>query len=414
MKRTNTIAVSFANDDITKLADGCATLWNKLNYRRRQSFFSEIEDFDWSSQQEYESFTGWLGSATTQQIIRKNDAAWRSFFALKKKEANGTLPKTIQRVNPPGYWKDRKTGKKKGTILIRNDCYHVIGRKLKLPKGLVGKIKGNLRWSGKQGGLEIQYDELSKKWYAHQPVEAVPFSQPSGNHRAFVDIGVRYPIAAVFDDDDSEPIAYSGSELLSDWWYWTDRISRCQTKLKRVNDRFTSLKLKKLYRTRRRRFQHGVNAIVRDFVEFCRLRGVEEVVAGDLTGIRDGNVHRIPKVNSMIHNFWSHDYLLGRLRLTLENYGLRLTLLSEAGTSSRCPRCGSTDFERRGRLFHCRSCGLEAHRDVVGSYNIRHVYRDLMGIGRDVVNRVMAHPRVRRLGSILDPLPTPEIGPPGL
>jgi putative transposase len=41
---------------------------------------------------------------------------------LKKR---GRLPPHIRKVSPPGYWKDRLTGKKEIYIFIRNDRYHL-------------------------------------------------------------------------------------------------------------------------------------------------------------------------------------------------------------------------------------------------------------------------------------------------
>lgn len=38
--------------------------------------------------------------------------------------------------------------------------------------------------------------------------------------------------------------------------------------------------------------------------------------------------------------------------------------------SSLCPKCGSDRILRRGRLFKCLNCGLEAHRNAVGVLNM--------------------------------------------
>lgn len=83
MRRTNIFRIVFKHPErVKRLAVGCAVLWNKLNFKRRQSFFKG--QFDWDSKIEYDEFKGWIGSATAQQIIRKNDANWRGFFTLLK------------------------------------------------------------------------------------------------------------------------------------------------------------------------------------------------------------------------------------------------------------------------------------------------------------------------------------------
>ncbi len=47
----------------------------------------------------YERYKVLIGSATTQQILNKNDEVWRSFFALLKLGKEGRLPPFIARVN---------------------------------------------------------------------------------------------------------------------------------------------------------------------------------------------------------------------------------------------------------------------------------------------------------------------------
>ena len=76
------------------------------------------------------------------------------------------------------------------------------------------------------------------------------------------------------------------------------------------------------------------------------------------------------KSNAMIHNFWSVGYQYKRLREKAEEYGIKVRRENERGSSSRCPRCYSTQIIRRGRLFKSSDCRLEAHRDAVGSVNI--------------------------------------------
>ncbi|MCY0881770.1 MAG: zinc ribbon domain-containing protein [Firmicutes bacterium] len=44
--------------------------------------------------------------------------------------------------------------------------------------------------------------------------------------------------------------------------------------------------------------------------------------------------------------------------------------ISEAYTSQTCPRCGHLT-KVAGRIYRCRACGYQAHRDGVGAVNIR-------------------------------------------
>jgi transposase len=50
--------------------------------------------------------------------------------------------------------------------------------------------------------------------------------------------------------------------------------------------------------------------------------------------------------------------------------GIDVELVDERGISSTCPRCGAKVAKPKGRTFHCGTCTLVAHRDVVGAVNI--------------------------------------------
>jgi putative transposase len=53
---------------------------------------------------------------TLRPLYRKNDEARISFFELLKLKKRGRLPPHNRKVSPPGYWKDRLTGKKETHI----------------------------------------------------------------------------------------------------------------------------------------------------------------------------------------------------------------------------------------------------------------------------------------------------------
>ena len=118
--------------------------------------------------------------------------------------------------------------------------------------------------------------------------------------------------------------------------------------------------------------------------KLCLEKGVGEIIVGDITHIRDNN-DKGGKINAIIHNFWSFRYIIERLKTTAENFGIKVKLVRENGTSSRCPWCKSKNVRKHKRLFKCLSCGIEAHRDVVGALNIALLH----GEG---FNRVLAHP----------------------
>ncbi|WP_456487725.1 zinc ribbon domain-containing protein [Candidatus Alkanophaga liquidiphilum] len=99
----------------------------------------------------------------------------------------------------------------------------------------------------------------------------------------------------------------------------------------------------------------------------------------------------------MIHNFWSPRYLYKRISEKAEEYGIRTRREDERGTSSECPRCHSSRIVKRGRWFKCVDCKLEAHRDAVGSVNIRLAQGERLSVG--VINRAVARPLLSEAGT---------------
>jgi len=383
VKRTNTFILEDC-PALRELADSCARLYNELNFERRQAYI-HYRRFEWYPKYLYEKYAPLIGSAIAQQIINKNHEAWKSFLALKKLEAKGKLPEHIKKVSMPRYWK--RNGKRELRIIIRKDCYRIDDEYIYLPKGLRLRYKGKLKWKGKQGKLEIVYDDVDEVWRGFMAVEVEKPPTRGGKKPLYIDLGV-INLATVWFESLKQPIAFSGRTVLSDWWYWTGKIAEEQSMLARVNRAKTSKKLRKLYRIRQRRFSHAVNAMIKTIVEFAVKLGISKIILGRLGGIRSKSRNN-SKANAMINNFWSFSYIIRRFKENAEEYGMEVDEKSEYKTSSKCPLCRSEDIMARGRLFKCLCCGLEANRDAVGVLNIGHLH----GGG---VNGVVAHPLLLR------------------
>jgi len=134
----------------------------------------------------------------------------------------------------------------------------VEGKKLLIFRGLRIRITGDNKWEGERRRLEIFYDDLTGRLYAYQSVEV---NQPSGispEKRALY-LGVINIITTWFEEE-KQPIAFSGKPLLADWWYWTRKIAYYQSIAMKVNKRYTTKIIRKLFRKRQLMFRHAINS----------------------------------------------------------------------------------------------------------------------------------------------------------
>jgi len=130
-----------------------------------------------------------------------------------------------------------------------------------------------LKWSGKRGRLEIVYDEVDEVWRGFM---AVKVEKPPirGGKPLYIDLGARC-LSTVWAEGWKQPIAFSGNQPLSDWWYWNGKIAEEQSRLAKVNRAKTSRRLRRLYRIRQRRFRHAVNTTTRKRLFKCHNCGLE-------------------------------------------------------------------------------------------------------------------------------------------
>ncbi len=265
MRRTNTFILAPTMEQERTLRDratNCAKLWNETTYRKKQAYMN-YQPIDWECEDLYQKYTPLIDSATSQQIIRKSNESWRSFFTLKQLEREGKLPPNIEKVCMPGYWK--RNGKYRLMMVLRNDIYRLKDGVMRLPKKLKITIRGKPRWSGKQGKAEVIYDDLGGKWRVFQAVKVRPLFKPKGSKTCYIDIGI-INLFTIWLEGWRQPIAYSGRNLLSDWWYWNRRIADCQGMLETINGKKSSKNLSRLYRVRQRRFRQAINTMIRSMV----------------------------------------------------------------------------------------------------------------------------------------------------
>ena len=375
---------------------GQAVLWNEINYRRRQAYFNSEQDV-WEAEYEdlYNEYAPVLGKAACQTVTWKNSESWRSFFKNLDKYEKEKDSTVTDKPSPPGYRGNREDGYELHG-LVRNDLYELdwgkdkstvefsVGKALKEKYNLASQerltleVKGNQQWYGDNSRLEIIYDEVADVFRVKHPVQIQSsklieqrlddfthtLDSENTTHSAAIDVGANNTLAIVTST--GETAVYHARPEFETFHSYTVRISSLQSQL--PEDTYSSNRIQCLYTERGEKRDHSRNAAVKHATDWLLKHNVDTVYVGDLTGVL--NTHGKPEVNEKTHSFWSHGQLIERINLTMGDVGMSVEEVSEAGSSSTCPECSSENVYRDGDEFGCRECGLEAHSDVVGAWQM--------------------------------------------
>jgi len=381
----------FQERKLRRLADTSAKLFNEVNYERRQEFFREGRvDFKGTYDKYYGKYRGELGSANTQQVLNKNNEAWSSFFSLLKLRKENKLPPHMNRVSPPSYWKD-EAGRKL-MLVVREDNYVVNEKNHKLILKffkLEISFTGRLRWLGKQGRLEIYYDEVGNAWYASIPVEvgvevtrkgrkskhvvrgerkAIQVKSPKGSKAASIDLGINVLASVVIDD--GTWLLYKGVRAKEDYFYLGKRISEVQSsadKAKNIGEyeayEELSRERRRLFKKLSRRLLHLYRSFASHLLKMLHERGVSIIYLGYPFNIAQD------KGNKFTVNLWSYRKLMEVIELKAQEYGIRVFEVIEYNTSKYCAYHG-VEVERDPRgVVNCPK-GHKLHSDLNGALNI--------------------------------------------
>jgi len=381
----------FQERKLRRLADTSAKLFNEVNYERRQQFFrGEKVDFEGTWGKCYEKYKEELG-VNAQAVMQKNNEAWGSFFSLLKLRKENKLPPHMNRVSPPSYWKDGETGERKLLLVIRQDRYVVDERNHIILKdfGLEIGFTGRLRWYGKQGRLEIYYDETRNAWYASIPVEvgvevtrkgrrskhilrgerkSIQVKSPKGNKAASIDLGINVLASVVIDD--GTWLLYKGVRAKEDYFYLQNRIGEVQSlssKMKNLEEYEAYYELnregRRLFKKLSRRLLHLYRNFASHLLKTLHERGVSTIYLGYPLNIAQD------KGNKFTVNLWSYRELMGIIELKAQEYGIRVFEVIEYNTSKYCAYHG-VEVERGPRgVINCPK-GHKLHSDLNGALNI--------------------------------------------
>jgi putative transposase len=298
----------------------------------------------------------------------------------------------MKRVSPPGYWKDEATKQRRLILLVRQDRYVVDEqRRVIILKdfNLEVKFTGRLRWFGRQGRLEMHYDETRNAWYACIPVEVgveeaktgrrsrhivkgerrlIQIKSPKGNKAASIDLGINNLASVVVSD--GTWLLYKGIRAKEDYFYMQRLISRIQSlrdtlKGKLLSDAVEELnhEVRRLHGKLRRRLLHLYRNFASHLLKQLHELGVSTIYLGyPLNIVQD-------KGSKFTVNMWSYRKLMEAIELKAQEYGMRVFIVIEYNTSKYCAYHG-VEVKRKPRgVVHC-PFGHKLHSDLNGALNI--------------------------------------------
>jgi len=423
---------------LRKIADICSKLWNEVNYVRRKAFFEKKRvNIEETYKEYYERYKKLVGSVTTQQVLNKNNEAWNSFFKLLKLKREGKLPPSIKKLTPPGYWKDKILGKRIRRIIIRSDRYYVEqvnnGEGYIILKDFGVKVKyvGRIKWSGRQGRLEIKYE--FNRWFAYIPIEVgknpsksnprgyvrgivsgIRQCEPRDGEVAFIDMGLNNLFAVVTTFGDA--ILVKGGVVKSEYYWWKSekRNAQATRDLMRNNGlkvwrRFHRRYLRALFKSNER-LRHLYRTAVRFLAKELHERSVKNVYLGYPYMITQDNG------NEYNTNIWWFRKLTQWLYDVLKEYGIELLIVFEDNTSRECSIChviheGARVY--RG-LYICERTEKRINADLNAAINIAYkVSYDIKNI-KKIESFVVTHNGVKtvtplRRGIAQDPAVKPRL-----
>jgi putative transposase len=411
-------------------------LWNELNYEKRQLFFKNdltLEKRVEINRKYYHKYKKILG-VNAGQIINKNEEAWDSFFELLKMKRLRRLPSHVREISPPGYWKDRITGKKKIHMMIRNDRYYLEtvnegeGRLVLKDFKLNIRYVGRIRWEGKQGRLEIIYE--TGRWFAYIPIEvrekpsksnpkgyikpnykdkknrisnprSIKQKDPVGDKKAFIDVGLNNLFAVVVSDGSA--LLVKGGSIKSEYYWWKREISTYQSIRDLLKNagfltwiKYHEKYLKALYK-RNERLRHLYRTAIRFLAEMLWSREVEKIYIGYPIMLSQNNGN---EYNTNI--WWYRKIVLWIVDIFIE-YGLDVEIVSEDYTSQKCSICG--EIHKNGRIFRglyiCRKTRRKINADINAALNIARRIGYKITITRKIESYLITHNGVK----IINPSP---------
>jgi len=281
-------------------------------------------------------------------------------------------------------------------LVVRQDRYVVGEKNHKLIlRGFDLEIEfaGRLRWYGKQGRLEIYYDDTGNAWYASIPVEvgveetktgkkskyivrgerkSIQVKTPKGNKVASIDLGINVLASVIVDD--GTWLLYKGVRIKEDYFYLQRKIAEVQSLVDDLVDKAINLaeyeaqeglnrEKRRLFKKLTRRLLHLYRNLASDLLKQLYDQGVSIIYLGYPYNIAQ------EKGNKFTVNMWLYRMLMNIIELKAQEYGMKVYEVVEYNTSRYCAYHDVKVSRRPRGVVSCPK-GHKLHSDLNGALNI--------------------------------------------
>ena len=377
---------------LTQLGYASRKLWNVANFEKRNWNKESNTPFpNWYEQKKRLKDHFWyknLPSQSAQEVLKVLQEAWESFFELKKTGG-------IENPKPPRF--------KQANFNVKflNNGFKLEGNVLRLSIPAKQKAYLKEKYGIQQKFLYIPVpDHISlglKKTVEIKPIGngeykvilAQEYQDVSivKNSEKFMAIDIGVANALTCYDYQGHSHILSGRQWLSVERYFHKKIahyqaiSDAQQSAKGVKYPKKSKRVLQLYKKKSKQTFHILHCMTKRVVELAVQQGVQTIVIGDITGIREKA--NLGKTTNQKFHALPFKKLVNMIMYKAEQVGISVdSTITEEYTSQTCAVCKpmpakeyahKSNRKHRG-LYICQNCQTVINADLNGAINISKKY----------------------------------------
>ncbi|MDY0406120.1 transposase [Virgibacillus sp. 179-BFC.A HS] len=379
------------NKILSQLGYAARKLWNVANYEKRNWTKESGQPFpNWYEQKKRLKDNFWyknLPSQSAQEVLKVLQESWKSFFELKKTGR-------IENPKPPRF------KQKNFNVKFLNNGFRVEGNRLRL--SIPAKQKAYLR---EKHGIQAKFVYIPVPKHIQiskvKTVEVIPLTD--GEYKIIlaqehknvsikkkskkfmaIDIGIANALTCY--DYQGQSYIISGRQWLSVERYFHKKIayyqaiSDAQQSAKGMKHPKKSKRVLQLYKKKKSQTFHILHCMTKKVIDLAVQQGVETIVIGDITGIREGNL--LGKTTNQKFHALPYRKIIKMITYKAEEKGISIEKVTEEYTSQTCSICKpgpskehaiKANRKHRG-LYVCGECKTMINADVNGAINIGKKY----------------------------------------